>query len=72
MLHTMNPAFYMPENRLHEVGNCPCCGSATALGNGVIALAHYMSQGQHALGMIWFCSAECYLSFEHRDYMGKA
>mgnify|MGYP001600034030 CR=1 FL=1 len=72
MLHTLNPVAYLPENKLHEVGNCPNCQTATALGKGVIVLAHYMSHGKAAQGLLWLCSQECYLSWEHKDYLHKA
>jgi hypothetical protein len=69
MLHTTNPADYIPAERLAEPCNCPDCGARTVLSVGVIHLGHYRLQGRVQEGLIWTCSHHCFLSWEAVHFM---
>lgn len=73
MLHQTNPAAYIPAERLSEPGNCAECGCVTQLSEGVMHLGHYhLGNGTMACGLLWLCSHKCFLSWEHKDYMGNS
>jgi len=72
MLHTCNPADYIPAERLAESATCPDCGASAQLAIGVIHLGHYDAHGEVECGLIWTCSHTCFLQWEHKTFMGSA
>jgi hypothetical protein len=69
MLHSANPASYMSSEQLSEAAVCPDCGARAELSVGVVHLGHYSFDGQVLTGLIWTCSDQCFLSWEHRSFM---
>lgn len=72
MLHSCNPVDYIPADRLAEPAICPDCGGRATLAIGVIHLGHYSADGQVKRSLIWTCSNECFLQWEHKQFMGNA
>ena len=51
---------------------CPDCGANSILAAGVLHLGHFNFNGEPREGLIWTCSGQCFLSWEHRQFMGHA
>ena len=71
MLHSASPITYVSAEQLAQAAVCPHCGAKTTLLGGVIHLGHYKCQGEIREGLIWTCSAKCFLSWEHHSFMAK-
>jgi hypothetical protein len=52
--------------------NCPSCGQHRLIEQGVVHVGHYQNRGTEHSGLLWFCTDQCFLAFEHRKFMGAA
>jgi hypothetical protein len=71
MLHSKSPTTYVPSEKLADTASCPHCGAKITLSGGVIHLGHYKAEGKVREGLIWTCSAKCFLAWEHHSFMAK-
>lgn len=70
-MHTANPAAFIAPERLADPAKCPECQSPAILAIGRVHLGHYNAGSEVKTGIIWTCSDECFLKWEHQTFMGQ-
>ena len=72
MLHSIEPGAFIPPELLPTTARCPCCGTESAMSDGVVGLLHYAVKDEVKYSLVWVCRPICILGFEHSQFMGRA
>ena len=72
MLHSLQPAQFIPGPLQNLRSKCPECDGQFVVANGFMSLAHYCMLPKREIkqGLMCFCSTSCLLRWEQPSMLG--